>query len=162
MLIDFGPAQLGRPLSPVQVRMVAYAADGMTNAQIASQLHVTINTVQTQMRLIKAKLGAKTHAHVVALAYQRNILTLPNQDSVSQQQRIATVSEWIKTGLAKTWRQSAGVSLTSVALQCKVRSATVVNWETGRVTPSGAHLDDYYQVLNVLRNIPGMSVYAPA
>jgi DNA-binding NarL/FixJ family response regulator len=50
-------------------------ASGATDPQIAKQLALSPATVQTHVRNAKAKLGARTRAQAVALAFQRDLIT---------------------------------------------------------------------------------------
>jgi DNA-binding CsgD family transcriptional regulator len=157
--IDYGPNQLGRPLTSTEVQVLALLAEGMTNQEIADHRVVSLESVKTEVRLIIAKLGARNAVNAVALGYQRNILELPEQAAVSQQRRITTVHRWIESGLAAKWRVNAKVSLRRVGKECRVGWETVRRWEDGESRPSGANLDAYYAFLNVLRNLPGNGVY---
>lgn len=53
---------------------LALTAEGMTNAEIASVLGVSSETVKTHMAAIRAKLGANDRAHAVAIAVRRGLL----------------------------------------------------------------------------------------
>jgi DNA-binding NarL/FixJ family response regulator len=44
-------------LTPAQQRVAELAADGLTNAEIAGRLYVSVNTVETHLRRIYSKLG---------------------------------------------------------------------------------------------------------
>jgi PAS domain S-box-containing protein len=51
-------------------------AQGATDGQIATTLEVSPATVQTHVRNVKAKLGARTRAQAVALALDRGVIDL--------------------------------------------------------------------------------------
>jgi PAS domain S-box-containing protein len=48
--------------------------DGYENDQIARRLHLSVNTVKTYMQRARAKLGANSRAHAVALAIRRGLI----------------------------------------------------------------------------------------
>jgi PAS domain S-box-containing protein len=56
--------------------ILAMLAQGATDGQIASALEVSPATVQTHVRNVKAKLGARTRAQAVALALDRGVIDL--------------------------------------------------------------------------------------
>lgn len=55
-------------LSPREVEILGLTARGLTAAGIADALHISAKTVQNNQSLIKAKLGARTDAHLVWIA----------------------------------------------------------------------------------------------
>ncbi|MFZ1490727.1 MAG: helix-turn-helix transcriptional regulator [Ilumatobacteraceae bacterium] len=57
---------------------VRMAAEGLTNAQIAEQLHLSPLTVKTHINRAMMKLGVRDRAQLVALAYQSG-LQQPNR-----------------------------------------------------------------------------------
>lgn len=65
---------LGQPLTGRQREVLALIARGVTDAEIAAQLYVTEATASTHARRVRAKLGARTNAHVVHLAWKRGLL----------------------------------------------------------------------------------------
>ena len=54
--------------------MLALLAGGRTDGQIAELLELSPATVQTHVRNAKAKLGARTRAQAVAIAFQRGLI----------------------------------------------------------------------------------------
>lgn len=58
----------GTPLTTGELRTLAARARGCTDQQAATVLHVSINTVKTQLKRARLRLGAKSTAHAVALA----------------------------------------------------------------------------------------------
>ena len=70
-----------RPSSPPTVTLTARQADalallcvGLTNEQIARRLHVTVDSVKTQLRRIYPVLGARGRTHAVALAVTGHVV----------------------------------------------------------------------------------------
>lgn len=64
----------GAPLSAVQLRILAWTADGLTAPEIAAKHHYTSGTVRKHLMRIYAQLGASNAAHAVHLAHQRGLL----------------------------------------------------------------------------------------
>lgn len=48
-------------------------------------------------------------------------------------------------------REMAGVSTADVAQALGVSRQTISNWETGKRSPCGAHLEGYLEILSLLR-----------
>ncbi|MFE1837815.1 helix-turn-helix transcriptional regulator [Streptomyces sviceus] len=59
--------ELLRELSPREITVMAELARGLTNQQIAEQLHVTEHTVKFHVRQILSKLGVRTRGEAAAL-----------------------------------------------------------------------------------------------
>jgi two-component system, NarL family, response regulator len=68
------------PLSERETTVVALAARGLSNRQIADQLRTTENAVKHVFTGVLAKLAARDRAHAVALAVERNIIDLDDID----------------------------------------------------------------------------------
>ncbi|MEA2495484.1 MAG: hypothetical protein QOJ29_3395, partial [Thermoleophilaceae bacterium] len=68
-----GPSQpaTGQVLSPREREIVDLMAHGMNGEQIAEELVLSPQTVQTHVRNLKRKLGAKTQVHALALALRQ-------------------------------------------------------------------------------------------
>ena len=49
-------------------------ADGLANSEIATELHIGLDTVEGYVKMVMRKLGAKNRTHAVALAYHRGLL----------------------------------------------------------------------------------------
>jgi LuxR family maltose regulon positive regulatory protein len=56
------------PLSPSELRVLRYLPTNLTRPEIASELYVSVNTVNTHLRNIYAKLGAHARSSAVARA----------------------------------------------------------------------------------------------
>lgn len=66
-------------LTPRQLEILRLTADGLTCAEIGKKLFIGEQTVRTHRQAIRARMGAATLPHAIALAYQRGILgTLPD------------------------------------------------------------------------------------
>jgi two-component system, NarL family, response regulator len=68
------------PLSERERAVVALAARGLSNRQIADRQSTTENAVKHVFTGVLAKLGARDRAHAVALAVERNIIDLDDID----------------------------------------------------------------------------------
>lgn len=67
------------PFSPREFQVLALAAHGLTNKEIAYRLAISERTIQFHMNSIFNKTGASTRTEVVALAILKRWLT-PEQD----------------------------------------------------------------------------------
>lgn len=61
-------------LSGQQVRILAYMASGLTNGEIAEQLHLDVKTIDTHVAKIVRRLGAKNSKHAIAIAFRTRLL----------------------------------------------------------------------------------------
>jgi two-component system nitrate/nitrite response regulator NarL len=62
------PARYGQPLTGRELQVVCGVANGRSNAEIASELFLTENTVKSHLQRAGQKLGATGRAHTVGLA----------------------------------------------------------------------------------------------
>lgn len=77
LLADESPTRLSGPggeLSEREEEVLRSLALGLTNAEIASQLFVSVRTVETHRAHIHQKLGVQNRADLVRLARQRGLL----------------------------------------------------------------------------------------
>lgn len=65
----------GEPLSRRELEVLRLTADGLSDAEIGEELDLSIDTVKTHLKRLRAKLGAKNRAHAVALGFDRRLLT---------------------------------------------------------------------------------------
>ena len=72
----FAEREPARPRAPSnrECEVLALLAGGRTDGQIAELLELSPATVQTHVRNAKAKLGARTRAQAVAIAFQRGLI----------------------------------------------------------------------------------------
>jgi len=69
------PRGRGRtPLTKRQRETLTLVADGATNAEIARELGVGVETVKTQLNRIYQKLGVRTRAHAVAVGQELGLI----------------------------------------------------------------------------------------
>lgn len=75
-LVSYAPAAVDRParLSARQLEVLRFMAEGLTNIEIAGQLHIDPRTVATHVAEIIVRLGARNGKHAVALAFRRRLI----------------------------------------------------------------------------------------
>jgi DNA-binding NarL/FixJ family response regulator len=62
-------------LSPRELDVVKLAARGLTNAEIATQLFISVGTVKTHLGSVQAKLGARNRVEIAAWAWERRLVS---------------------------------------------------------------------------------------
>ncbi|MBH0243998.1 response regulator transcription factor [Streptomyces cavourensis] len=60
-------------LSPREREVVVLLAEGLTNAEIATALSITVGTVKTHLANVQAKLGARNRVEVAAWAWRNGV-----------------------------------------------------------------------------------------
>ena len=65
-------------LSPREVEILGLTASGMTAGAIAEALCLSLKTIQNNLSLIKAKVGARTDAHLVWIAIGAGLVSPPD------------------------------------------------------------------------------------
>lgn len=68
------PAGPGGELSEREVEILGFIANGLTNAEIAKQLYVSVRTVETHKAHIHQKLDVRTRAELVRIAREAGVL----------------------------------------------------------------------------------------
>jgi DNA-binding CsgD family transcriptional regulator len=76
-------SSVGKPLSPREARILALLCDGLETPQIATRFHISENTVKSYKARLYEKLGARTAAHAVHLAYQAGLLGAAQADDLA-------------------------------------------------------------------------------
>lgn len=64
-----------KPLKTTELEVVRLLADGKTEAQAASVLHLSSSGIHRRIKVAKLHTGASTHAHLVAIAWAEDWLT---------------------------------------------------------------------------------------
>ena len=75
----YGPVSLRplvEPLTTTEMRVLQYLPTHLSQAQIASELYVSLNTIRTHMRHVYAKLGTHRRAETVERARALGLLAL--------------------------------------------------------------------------------------
>ena len=67
-------SRLGDDLSEREREVLALLAQGLSNKAIAERLFLSVATVKYHVRLLLSKLGARSRAEAVALAWQHNLI----------------------------------------------------------------------------------------
>jgi DNA-binding NarL/FixJ family response regulator len=62
-------------LSPRELDVVKLVARGLTNAEIAGQLFISIGTVKTHLGSVQTKLGARNRVETAAWAWERRVVS---------------------------------------------------------------------------------------
>jgi DNA-binding NarL/FixJ family response regulator len=61
-------------LPPRELDVVKLAARGLTNAEIATQLFISVGTVKTHLGSVQTKLGARNRVEIAAWAWERRLV----------------------------------------------------------------------------------------
>lgn len=74
-----GPGSAGIPISSPELshrerQILQMASRGLSNADVAGELGLSIETVKSHMRRVLGKLGARNRCHAVALGYETGVL----------------------------------------------------------------------------------------
>ena len=72
------PPKPSADLSERELEVLALLAEGLSNAEIAQRLTISVSTVKYHVRGILSKLGAGSRAEAVALALQHDLIQRPN------------------------------------------------------------------------------------
>ena len=62
------PSRPRPPLSPSQLEILRLLADGLSNREIASQVHLSENTVKSHVQVILRRLGARNRVEAAVQA----------------------------------------------------------------------------------------------
>ena len=62
-------------LSPRELDVVKLTARGLTNAEIAAELFISIGTVKTHLGSVQTKLGARNRVEIAAWAWERRLVS---------------------------------------------------------------------------------------
>jgi two-component system, OmpR family, response regulator MprA len=65
-----------RPLTPRELEVLTLLAEGMTQTEIADRLEITSKTVATHIERILGKLGVRSRAQAVAMAYRETLVSI--------------------------------------------------------------------------------------
>ena len=68
------PSQ-SRELSPTELRVLRYLPTNLTRHEIASELYLSVNTVNTHIRNVYSKLGARDRSSAVQRARELRLLS---------------------------------------------------------------------------------------
>ena len=66
-------SRAGRRITARELEVLALVAKGCSTPEIARQLWITEDTVQTHVKRTLRRLGARTRAHAVAIAYTERL-----------------------------------------------------------------------------------------
>ena len=69
-------------LTPREMEIARFAGIGATNRQIAAQFGISVQTVETHMKRVRAKLGVRSRGWVEAVSFQQfNQMTMDGSNS---------------------------------------------------------------------------------
>ena len=68
-----GERRSPRKVTPRELEVLALIADGYSTREIAGRLWITEETVRTHVRRLLERLGARTRAQAVAIAYSEGL-----------------------------------------------------------------------------------------
>jgi len=68
-------------LSDLQLSVLCWVAGGATGKEIAAALGTSLTAVNNSLFEARLKLGARNTTHAVAIAYQRGILTIEQNEA---------------------------------------------------------------------------------
>lgn len=74
-------SQADQALTRREREVLAFLADGVSNANIAAQLHISINTVRNHVQRLLTKLEAHSRLEAVAIAVKRGLLPAPERQA---------------------------------------------------------------------------------
>lgn len=64
----------GKPLTPPELQVLRLVACGLSNARIAEETSLTVDSVKSHLARLRAKLGARDRAHAVGIGYRAGLL----------------------------------------------------------------------------------------
>ncbi|MBA4861128.1 response regulator transcription factor [Streptomyces sp. PSKA54] len=67
-------AALGAELSARETEVVTLVARGLTNAEVAARLHITVGTVKTHLTRIQNKIEARNRVEIAAWAWESGLM----------------------------------------------------------------------------------------
>ncbi len=70
---------IGSDLTPRELQILGLLAPGTANSAIATDLHLSINTVRNYVQSILTKLGAHSKLEAVAVGVQQGLIRYPNK-----------------------------------------------------------------------------------
>lgn len=67
-------ARFGMPLSPRELEVLEQLSRGHSYADVADILEISLDTVKSHLKRVFVKLGARSGAHAVGIAFRRGLL----------------------------------------------------------------------------------------
>jgi transcriptional regulator with XRE-family HTH domain len=72
---------------------------------------------------------------------------MDSQDSTADLPAVSAARLWCRSGLARTIREQAGLTLAEMGSLAGASTAAVYRWEAGQRTPRGVNAARYYRAL---------------
>jgi len=66
-----------RPLTEREVEVLCLLAQGLSGTEVGQRLYLSRNTVRTHVKRMRAAVGARNVAHMVAIGYHTGVLRTP-------------------------------------------------------------------------------------
>jgi DNA-binding CsgD family transcriptional regulator len=76
------PSTSLRRITPRELEVLALIAEGYSTKDVARTLWITEETVRTHVRRLLDRLGARTRAHAVSIAYRDGLWTRDDEKAV--------------------------------------------------------------------------------
>ena len=73
------PSRATRKVTPRELEVLALIAEGYSTREVARALWITEETVRTHVRRLLDRLGARTRAHAVSIAYRDGLWATPER-----------------------------------------------------------------------------------
>lgn len=74
------PSRAAPRVTPRELEVLALIAEGYATREIAQTLWITEETVRTHVRRLLDRLGARTRAHAVSIAYREGLWAPPERE----------------------------------------------------------------------------------
>jgi DNA-binding NarL/FixJ family response regulator len=75
-------AALAEPPKPSarELELLSLMADGLTDAEIAEKLSISVKTMRSRLHALRMKMQARTRTHAVAIAFRRGLLEVDRRN----------------------------------------------------------------------------------
>jgi DNA-binding NarL/FixJ family response regulator len=75
-------AALAEPPKPSarELELLRLMADGLTDAEIAEKLSISVKTMRSRLHALRLKMQARTRTHLVAIAFRRGLLEIDRRN----------------------------------------------------------------------------------
>jgi len=109
-------AEYGEPLTEREKELVRLVATGVTNREIAQQLHISVNTVKVHLRNIFVKLGAESRTEVTVIAAREGLIDLELTNEAAPPEPSRTVTNLLEATKPTPFPWSKRIALVGSAV----------------------------------------------
>jgi DNA-binding CsgD family transcriptional regulator len=81
------------PLTPQEINVLQRLADGMQQAEVAKDMHVSVNTVKTYVSTARLKLNGYTTLHAIAIAIRNGHFAMKTDKELQTLRNLGNESE---------------------------------------------------------------------